>query len=79
MNNSGLNKSVETQIQEKHDALSKSERIVASAVLLHKRDLAQFSQDNLAHLTGVSKATVARFLKNAVSHLSRRTLWKRAS
>ena len=74
MNNSGLNKSVETQIQEKHDALSKSERIVASAVLLHKRDLAQFSQDNLAHLTGVSKATVARFLKNAVSHLSRRTL-----
>ena len=58
-----MNKSVEIRIQEQHDALSKSERIVASAVLLHKKDLAQFSLDDLAHLTGVSKTTVARFFK----------------
>ena len=58
-----MNKSIEIRIQEKHNTLSKSERIVATAVLLHKRDLMQFSMDDLAHLTGVSKTTVARFFK----------------
>ena len=58
-----MNKTIEIRIQEKHNTLSKSERIVATAVLLHKRDLMQYSMDDLPHLTGVSKTTVARFLK----------------
>ena len=58
-----MNKTVETRIQEQHDTLTKSERRVATAVLLHQKDLAQFSLDDLANLVGVSKATVARFFK----------------
>ena len=58
-----MNKTIEIRIQEKHNTLSKSERIVATAVLLHKRDLMQYSMDDLPHLTGVSKTTIARFFK----------------
>lgn len=58
-----MNKPIETRIQEQHDALSRSERLVATAVLLHRKDLAQFSLDDLAQVVGVSKATAARFFK----------------
>ena len=74
-----MNKTIETRIQEQHDALTKSERLVATAVLLHQKDLAQFSLDDLAHLVGVSKATVARFLKLwAMPAIARRAM-KRGS
>ena len=56
-------KPVDVRIQEQYDALSKGERTVASAVLLHKGDLAQYTLDDLARLAGVSKSTVARLFR----------------
>ena len=58
-----MNQTLDIRIREQHDALTKCERLVATAVLLHQQDLAQFSLDDLANLVGVSKATVARFFK----------------
>ena len=58
-----MNQTLDIRIREQQDALTKCERLVATAVLLHQQDLAQFSLDDLANLVGVSKATVARFFK----------------
>jgi DNA-binding MurR/RpiR family transcriptional regulator len=58
-----VNQTLHIRIQEQHDALTKSERRVATAVLLHQNDLAQFSLDDLARIAGTSKATVARLFK----------------
>ena len=59
-----MNQTLDIRIQKQYDCLTKSERRVASAVLLHQKDLVQFSLDDLAYIAGTSKATVARFFKN---------------
>ncbi len=58
-----MDKPIDIRIQEQHDALTKAERTVATAVLLHQGDLAQYSLDDLARLAGVSKSTVARLFR----------------
>ena len=72
-----MNQTLDIRIQKQYDCLTKSERRVASAVLLHQKDLVQFSLDDLAYIAGTSKATVARFFKNLGYHRYRDARYER--